>query len=480
MARPGRDDRKKKAGGAAWAPGAGAQAGLESGAESLSLAARGARSVSPWINFLQRLAEPLGLGAVLSTQAGLVALTLGVATAAAVGTLLVGLSSVKKTSSPATFAASRGPSAGSGSNSSLTGSDMPKAGQAGSLDMLAKANPGGEGASDAVKQAQDKPQEPDQTQPAAPESSDSPQAPAQNAAKPALIASRGLPSPSGSISVGPLGPMGGLSSGIGQSFQGVYKASGQGKLSALRNPPRANYRTAGKSAAASGGRGAMGQLRAANSLSRRAAAMSSMSPAAATASTPFDGKNAGVGSAPGQPSAGVGHGGSGVGQEAGASQAADQKTTPEPPSPAQTSGKNETPYQPLIYAGVGALAIGMILLMVAGMLISKAHQMMAAGAATPPIIAAATELYSMAKMLAMGAAAAGVASMGVGAMIASKFGQMMQGGMFIAGGGVLTAAAVMVLMSADKASQDAQTQLAKINTAGAQNPAASPAGVGGK
>jgi len=463
MARPGRDERKRRGGGAAWGPGAASSFSAAPAAQSLALAARGAQSLSPLARVLLRLAEPLGLGAVVSTQAGLAALTLGVATAAAIGTLVFGLSSAGKTSSPATFAASQGPSALSPSGSSLTGSEMPRAGQAGSLDLLSTANPGGSAASPATKQAEDKMQEPDQAQPAVEAASDAPQTPAQSAAKPALIASKGLPKENGFLSAGRLAPMGGLSSGIGQSFQSVYKGSGQGKLTAMRNAPRASYRATGRSAAAAGGRGAMSQLRAANRLSRQAAALPGMSPAAATASAPFDGKNAGTGAGVSQPSAGVGQGGAGVGQDAGSTQAMDQKTTPEPPAPSPKKAENVTPYQGLIYAGIGALAIGMICLLIAGMLISKAQQMLAGGAVAPPVIAAAMQLYSMAKMLAMGAAAAGVASMGVGAVIASKFGQMLQGGMFLAGGGVLTAAAVIVLLSADKASQDAQTQLDKIN-----------------
>lgn len=439
---------------------------IESGASSgslvpavqtISVAARGARAVSPFLDFVRHLAGSIGLTPLFSTQAGLVALTIGAATVAAGVTLMLGLSSARKASSPWTFAGSMSGASGHGSGSSLTGTEMPGSGRPASLDLVAKANTGNDAAADAVKDDAKAAEEPAQeSAPSNPEpASGSPEA----GRKPALAASKPMSSGSGFMAVGRLNPMGGLSSGIGQGFQNVYKGPAQGKISAIRNPPRANFR-ANRRVMAGGKRGAMSQLKAANKLSRQAAAMPSGAPSAATASTPFDAQNPGTGGLSAPAAAGAGQGGSSVGT--GGSSASDQKDyqPAEPPSPSKSS-KNKTPYQGMIYAGVAALAIGMILLVIAGMLVSKAQQLMAVP--SPASIAAAMMLYSIAKMLAVGAAAAGAAAMGAGAAIMSQFGQKLQGGMFIVGGGVLTATAVIVLMSAEKASSDAQTQLDKIN-----------------
>jgi len=140
---------------------------------------------------------------------------------------------------------------------------------------------------------------------------------------------------------------------------------------------------------------------------------------------------------------GIGPGSGPAGRTAGPSNTQDNKQV-DPPAPPidNKNAKNVTPYQNLIYAGMGALLVGALLLMVAAQLIKSAN-------------------FAGAKMAAMGAAACGGVAMGIGGLLAGKWGQMMQGIPFLAGGGILAAAAVKVMMEADKASQDAKDKTDK-------------------
>ena len=478
MTRPGRRDKRKdkeKKGGAAWAPGAGSAAssanlapGVQAvsiavrGTQAVSIAARGSKLLSPVTAVLQRMAESLGLGAIPSSQAGLIAMTLAVATAAAGVTVLIGLTGGGKAASPEGGYASRFAMPTHDSASALTGAELPKdEGVSSSLDMFARANPaagespGSEGGADALSQTAPPEESP------APQSAEEPAAPPPSGPKPALVAARPMGGAS-SMQGGGLKQMAGLNTGIGQNFQDVSKGAAVGKLSVLKTKTRANYRT-NRAAVGAGSRKALSQLRSAQALSRKASAMSSSNAQSATASTPFDGANPGAGA--GASVAGVGGAGQdGVGMTPGAGPAVSQNNSQlaEPPSPGKTS-KNQTPYQNMIIAGAAALGIGMLLLMAAGMVIGQAQK--------APDAATKASLYSMGKMLAMGAMACGGLAIGLGAMIAGQYGQKQQGIMFIAGGGVLAAAAVMVLVTAEKESQNCQKGLNNVqaNVGGAIN-----------
>ncbi|HAH06569.1 MAG TPA: hypothetical protein DCM05_08590 [Elusimicrobia bacterium] len=225
----------------------------------------------------------------------------------------------------------------------------------------------------------------------------------------------------------PVDSMGGK---VGSGFQDIYKAGRTTGLSGRGSRPNMG---ASRRAVPSRANTALGQARKANALSRSAASMPSSNAAAATASKAFDGTNTGAGA--GTPGVGVGDGAKGI--SPGDSNVAENKQI-EPPAPPSTGEKsNKTPYQNLIYAGVGALLIGTILLMFAAQMIKSGN-------------------FPAAKMLAMGAAGAGGVAVGCGGMLAAKWGQVMQGIPFMAGGALLAAQAIKVMMEADKAAEDAE------------------------
>ncbi|MEK9144401.1 MAG: hypothetical protein AAB339_02185, partial [Elusimicrobiota bacterium] len=99
------------------------------------------------------------------------------------------------------------------------------------------------------------------------------------------------------------------------------------------------------------------------------------------------------------------------------------------------------------YMAIGALAVGMIALMLATHFANKAK-------ATPP--PASAGLWTAAQVLAGVAAAAGAAAAVIGLTIMTKYKQQMQGIMFMASGGILSFQAGKALMDSfsDKEAQE--------------------------
>ncbi|HAH07582.1 MAG TPA: hypothetical protein DCM05_13860 [Elusimicrobia bacterium] len=227
-------------------------------------------------------------------------------------------------------------------------------------------------------------------------------------------------------------PIGGK---VGAGFQDIYKPS-QTRLGPIKafSAARPHYGAVRRIGTAPVGRNALGQAKAASRLSRAATAMPAGASAAATAAKAFDGSRA-ISSA-GVPAAGApAPAGSGVSS----SNVSDSKGIEPPAPPPETAkdSKNETPYQNMIYAGIAALGLGFILLVIASQLLKKGD-------------------FAAAKLAAMGAAGCGGAAAGVGGVLAASWGQMTQGLPFIMGGVVLAAQAVKVMMEADKAAEEAK------------------------
>ena len=236
----------------------------------------------------------------------------------------------------------------------------------------------------------------------------------------------------------------GLAGGVGSGFQQIYKAANSEPYDGV-SQKRARYGANRKTVALNSGGSAMAQAKFAGRMSRGATRMGRTSGASHTAALPFDGANASARSL--GKSEGTGLGGTGLAGSA--SSALDSKVIDPPPPPEDIKkGEDKTPYQGLLYAAMGALGLGTLLLMAAGKMISQ-------GRSQPGPQGAA--MLAQGKALAMAAMGAGGAAAGMGAMIAGEHGQMTQGMPFLTGGGILALQAGMVLAKADAAGEEASS-----------------------
>ncbi|MDE2291376.1 MAG: hypothetical protein KGL53_04775, partial [Elusimicrobia bacterium] len=243
-------------------------------------------------------------------------------------------------------------------------------------------------------------------------------------------------------------PMNTLAGNIGSGFQQVYRPPRTGAFQAGAQKRAA---MAARRAVVGSHTGAMDQARFAGKVSRSAMGMSAASAASYTAGQPFDG-SAGAGSLGAtRPSAGASEGGAGVASSA--STAKDTRNIQAPPAPTPQNPQNKTPYQKYVIAGMAALAIGALLLIVAGKVSDEAK--------------ADPTKAPLAQMLAAAAMAAGAAAAAIGGLLAGKFGQMTQGMPFLLGGGAIAVQAGMVLAKGSEASKEASDK-----TTGAANAAA--------
>jgi hypothetical protein len=242
-----------------------------------------------------------------------------------------------------------------------------------------------------------------------------------------------------------LKPLDGFGGGVGSGFQDIYKANGPSQAFDGAAQKRPRFGANRKTVALNSGSRAMDQAKFAGRMSRGAARMGRTSGASHTAALPFDGVNAAPKSL--GKAEGTGLGGTGL---AGSANSALGTKVIDPPPPPEDIDKTEdkTPYQGMLYAAMGALALGTLLLMAAGKMISQ-------GRNTPGPQSAG--MISQGKALAMAAMGAGGAAAGMGAMIAGEHGQITQGMPFITGGGILAVQAGMVLAKADSAGEDAQS-----------------------
>ena len=235
-----------------------------------------------------------------------------------------------------------------------------------------------------------------------------------------------------------------LAGGPSSTFQDVYKNGAPGALS-HKGQRRPRFGGSRKSVPINSGRGAMDQAKFAGKMSRSGARMGRTSGASHMASTPFDGANSAARSLGKAQGTGLG----GTGLAGSASGSLDTKIIDPPPEPEDIKkGEDKTPYQGMLYAAMGALGLGTILLMAAGKMISS-------GRSNPTPAGAA--MVSQGKALAMAAMGAGGAAAGMGAMIAGEHGQMTQAMPFITGGGILAMQAGMVLAKADAAGEEASS-----------------------
>ncbi|HAH07006.1 MAG TPA: hypothetical protein DCM05_10860 [Elusimicrobia bacterium] len=162
----------------------------------------------------------------------------------------------------------------------------------------------------------------------------------------------------------------------------------------------------------------------------------------------YDGGRGAVGTAgvpAGKATEGVGLGGTGLANTPSATTMKDLKEI-QPPVPDVEEKKNVTPYQNLIYAAIGALAVGFIALLLAGQFVKQAQ-------------AGNVGMWMWAKLLAGIATAAGIAAAAIGGILWAKYEQMGQGMMFLMSGGLLAFQSGKVLMDAF-AAEKAQKELA--------------------
>jgi len=436
-----RKDKERKGGVPPLAPAAPSAApeiggtvlsGTQSAASSLSSGSSGIASL------VGRFTQASGLSALLATKAGMVAMVLAGSTLAAGVSFFLGTHRGAPQRSMMSSPVFTKPDAPDSASAQRAPAEPARTG-ATSLDYFSQGNRGAAlpetqsaSAADNVADAAAAPSQ----QPAAPPIENAPaqQSPAKGP-KPKFVAaspfSGGAPG-GASASFKPVDSMGGK---VGAGFQEVYKP---GRASAMRSSARPSYGATRRSAV-NAQKGALSQARFANRTSRSAAASSSPTGAATQASRAFEGGS--VGPAASGMNLGPANGPAGVAPGPAATQ--DNKQT-EPPAPPVEKGENVTPYQNLIYAGMGALIAGMLLLALAGQLVKSAN-------------------FMGAKMAAMAAAACGGVAVGIGGLLAGKWGQMLQGVPFIAGGGILAVAAVKVMMDADKAEQDAKTKSDETN-----------------
>ncbi|MFH1723187.1 MAG: hypothetical protein ABII00_01055 [Elusimicrobiota bacterium] len=388
--RSARRKRGERKGSGTWAPGTGVKAGrlvsgtgpgggsagasIGSGVDSVLGSASGGALHAPglWGSVISFVSRATGMSVVTASKAGIVALTLAATTVAAGMTLWWGGSQPSAPMTGSGLGRTVFPKNDAAGNGAAALGKQTLAPDASSLDYLKEANPGE--ARDAVEDkgdAQEDNKEWAEVLEKVEAKAEAKTARAPAGPRPKLVpgqpfSARGA---TGGMQVA-LKPVPGLTDKVGNGFQEIYH---QPKADAFDKAQyRARQGAKRRRPLVAGGKSAMEQARFANRMSRQGARMGQADSAATAASTPFDGGNAGSESL-GATSPGGAHT-QGAGITSGPSGVLDQKSIEEPPPPEEVQeAENKTPYQNLIYAGMGALAIGALLLMIAGQLVSKAR-----------------------------------------------------------------------------------------------------------
>jgi hypothetical protein len=399
------------------------------------------------------LGEAGALGGLMATNAGIVGLILAGTTIAAGTGMYWTLSGSKGGASPNVSMSSMLPKNDSQSSDALSASEQKAAGAGGassSLDYVAQANGlagqgsgdvagSGEGASGAAGSQESGAE--GQVQDAAASQGGSASAHGGASARaplnrPALVRSAGI----------------GASSGGSGATTSARAASGlnsaQAALGGRNSSAQGNSRLAASRTLAAGkfGRRAVQQAGQARKVAQGNLRSGNLS--SAGSGTTFDGGRGSIGTAgvpAGKATEGVGVGGTGLANTPTATTMKDLKDIQTPPPDVETK-KNVTPYQNLIYAAIGALAVGFIALLLAGHFVKLAQ-------------AGNMAMWLPAKILSGIAAAAGLAAAVIGGVLWAKWEQMGQGMMFLMSGGLLAYQAGKVLIDSF-AAEKAQKELA--------------------
>ncbi|MBI5244648.1 MAG: hypothetical protein HY922_13350 [Elusimicrobia bacterium] len=399
-------------------------------------------------------------GGLFATKAGVVAMVMvGASVAAGISILRSNAPSHKSSSGGGSVFSSTSGQPGADTASALNAekiaaSEASKGGASNSLDYFAKANPApkteGEAAPSDAKDASASGSvaaSDASSEPAGQDSLAATRQTAATAAKPKLVKGQlGSTAGGGASAMARLDPQSGLSGGIGGGFQGTYKAPPKSAMSALAQGPRTRMAASSRMANPRLGTAAKQLAATKKVVSGNLRSASVSSPGSGLT---YDGGAANVGSA-GASAGGAGVGGAGVGEGAGvhspgASVANDIKEV-SPPPPKTKDNKNVTPYQNLIYAAMGAMALSLLLMYFAG----KVGD--AAKVDPDPISKAA--LAAKAQLLAGLAAIAGGAATVIGVILMREpYNQMMQGMMFTIMGGILTVKAALAAFDSTQADQ---------------------------
>jgi hypothetical protein len=451
--RPGKSQEKK--GGAALTPGASAGSAKIAigGGEAVNVAALGTAapgagsSLGLWSSYVSAIGQSTGLSAAAATKTGIAALVLTATSGVVVISLLVGHSTPTSRPQHGGLVFSNSTPNEPAAKSLAKTNNAPAAVQTSGLEYLQGQRDG------SIGEIPDRAEQVAVANAPAPTTTKKvpvvPHKPAKVAkakkptAKKKMRKSRRLASRSSTLqSKVTLQAPKDLAGGSG--FQDIYK-NPNGPADAFRVTKRPNMGASRRTAALSSGGSATSQAKFANRMSRSGMRAGRANAASTYASQAFDGSNS-LGRTGQVPGGGGGVlGGTGLGT--GASSIKDSKTIDTPPPPEDVKKKsNQTPYQGLIYAGMGALLIGMMLLKMAGQLISQGRSAGPQGAA----------MIAQGKALAVAAMGAGGAAAGIGAMLMGEYDQMAQGLPFIIGGGALAVQAGMVLAKADQAGEEAQ------------------------
>lgn len=432
-----RREKERKGVGASWTP------PVPAGdlAAVLSPAAPAGGAASPWSSLIAAVSRATGLSPAASSTAGIAGLVLGASTLVAGVSYYIGNPTPTGAPARALFsAAAEGPALEpSPSAGELAGPSAPSsleflsgnAGQDGSLNSLP---PEAALLEDALPA---RPGETPGVQPPVAARAPKPAGPKQALAMAKSLLAKASPQSTRAA----LKPVGSLSGSVGGGFQEIYRPNGE--AGGLRTQKRPRLGPNRRTAVLSSGPDAVAQARFADRLSRQGAGMASGQGAAFKASLPFDGSNSLGASLPAE---GMVLGASGMGANASGALDAKDINIP-PPDIKDEETKNETPYQGLLYAAMGALALGTMLLTMAGQLIGQAQKNPGPQSA---------QLIQMGQALAAAAMGAGGAAAGLGAAISGQEnGQVTQGIPFIVGGAVLMAQAALVIATAEQAGENA-------------------------
>ncbi|MFH1724295.1 MAG: hypothetical protein ABII00_06700, partial [Elusimicrobiota bacterium] len=390
------------------------------------------------------------VGGLLATKAGVVALVVaGSSMAAGIG-MLATMSADRRASGPESglaFLPKRAARPVSDSAGSAGAGAVSRDGVSTSLDYFNKANKGDVPQPDEGRDAVEESDSPAATDSGV-EAPDHRSAPASSssrkraaAKKPKMVKSKGFAGQSSGSSLR-MASQSGLSGGIGGGFQETYQRPGP--TSAMNNTRSKMASRRSRSSPLRNKSLASAQLRAHSGRLKRNLASGNVSSQASGAVMDGGGGIGQIGAAP----AGIEGGGTGVDGGGVQSDAVNPNTmqntrvteAPPPPDP-NKDAENKTPYQNLMYAAMGMIALAGIALMAASMLSKKAK--------TNPA------LLPWAKILAGVAMAAAVAAAAIGVMLMTKYGQKMQGIMFSAIGAIIAFQAGMVLLD-DSASDEAK------------------------
>lgn len=393
-------------------------------------------------------------GGLLASKAGMMALVLaGSTVAAGIGMFTSsGPRAVKRIQgnmSGLGFLPKAEPEGGAGSVSAGADAPAAKGGASQSLDYFAKGNP------PAVETAADQAVSDAASSPSSDSSAEASQAPAQES-RAATHFNSAPPMPKPQLVRSQSSLNGASGGGGGGGFSQVAQAphpglagsiSGKSSGGAMRSmSSNTRMGMSGVGGGRASGRSAAQQL--ANTRRAVAGNLRSGQVSSAGSGTTYDGglsPTGNVGPAAGKAGAGLSQGSGGEGLNTARSTSKDLKEiSPPPPT---TEKENQTPYQKQIYMAIGALAVGMIALMLATHFANKAKT-------TPP--PANAGLWTAAQALAGVATAAGAAAAMIGLTIMTKYKQQMQGIMFMASGGILSFQAAKALMDSfsDKEAQE--------------------------